>query len=155
MTVNVSSPVTGGAQTGFTTPALVLVADSAPDVNGKQQSVASFTGTMTGARSGTISDPFTITVTRPKVPKTLASPNPVTGRYGSIPKNTYTMVIRKGVNVAANLAPQLMLVRVSIDVPAGADAYDAPNIRAAMSLLVGALNQVSAGFGDTVVTGVL
>jgi hypothetical protein len=48
-----------------------------------------------------------------------------------------------------------MLIKIEVDVPAGADTADAPNIRAAMSAAIGALNQISAGFGDTLVSGVL
>jgi hypothetical protein len=42
-----------------------------------------------------------------------------------------------------------------VDVPAGADTADAANIRASISLLVGALNQISASIGDTLITGVI
>jgi hypothetical protein len=48
-----------------------------------------------------------------------------------------------------------MLIKIELDVPAGADTADAPNIRAAISAAIGALNQQSAGLGDTVISGVL
>jgi hypothetical protein len=149
------SSTTGGAQTGFTDPTYTLVADSAPDVNGKQHAVSALGGTQAGVRTNTISDPFTVTFTKPKNPRTLGNANPVTGKYGNVPKNTYNIIVRKGVNVASGMAPQLMLVRVSIEVPAGADSYDAANVRAALSLLVGVLSEESADMGDSVVTGVL
>jgi hypothetical protein len=102
-----------------------------------------------------VSDPFTITFTRPKSPKALPSPNAVTGKYPAPPKNTYGVIIRKGVNFAANNAPATMLVRLTVDVPAGSDAYDAANVRAAISLLVGALSDQSAGFGTMLTNGVI
>jgi hypothetical protein len=155
MSIAISSPITGGAQTGLTSPTYTVVADVAPDINGKQDVVTALGGTQTGVRVHAVSDPFTLTVTRPKTPKALPAINPITGRYGTIPKNTYTALIRKGVNIAASQAPQLMLIRVQVDVPAGADAYDSANVRAALSAAIGLLDQQSAGFGDMLVNGVL
>jgi hypothetical protein len=102
-----------------------------------------------------VSDPFTITVNRAKNPKVLPSPNSTTGKYASVPRNVHTFNVRKGVNFAANNAPDLMLIRCEISVPAGSDAYDAANVRAAIALLVGALNQQSAGLGDMAATGII
>jgi hypothetical protein len=48
-----------------------------------------------------------------------------------------------------------MQVTLSIDVPAGADSADAPNVRAALSMMLGTLTQQSAGIGDTVTSGVV
>lgn len=155
MTWSPSSPVTGGAQTGLTSPTYTLTVDVAPDVNGKQHAVTALGGTQTSVRSHSVSDPFTVTFIRPKNPRVLPSANPVTGKYGSIPRNTYHMVVRKGVNYAANQAPDQMVARLSVDVPAGSDSYDAANVRAAMSLIVGILSQQSSGAGDTLVSGIL
>jgi hypothetical protein len=129
--------------------------DVAPDINGKQVAVTALGGTQTGVRAHAVSDPFTLTVFRPRNPKGLQTPNPVTGRYGSVPKNTYTVVIRKGVNFAANQAPEVALIRISMDIHAGADAYDSANIRAALSAGFGLIAQQSAGIGDLTVNGVL
>lgn len=155
MTWSPTSPVTGGAQTGLTSPTYTITQDVAPDVNGKQHAVTTLGGTQTGVRTHSVSDPFTVTFIRPKNPRVLPSPNPVTGKYGGIPRNTYGLVLRKGVNYAANQAPDIMVCRLTIDVPAGSDAYDSANVRAALSLLVGALSQQSSGAGDTVVSGIL
>ncbi len=155
MSISVSSPVTGTDQTGLTSPTYTVATDVAPDINGKQYAVTALGGTQTGVRTHAVSDPFSVTVFRPKVPKALSSPNPVTGRYGTVPKNTYTVVVRKGVNFAANQAPEIMLLRMTVEVPAGSDAYDSANIRAAISLAVGTLSQQSAGFGDLLVNGVI
>jgi hypothetical protein len=155
MSIALTSPVTGAAQTGFTSPTYTNVVDVAPDINGRQYAVTALGGTQTGVRTHAVSDPFTITFYRPKAPKALQSPNPVTGRYGNVPKNTYSVVLRKGVNFAANQPPEVLITRCSIDVPAGSDAYDSANIRAAMSMLIGSLTQVSAGLGDLLVNGVL
>jgi hypothetical protein len=155
MSFSPTSPVTGGAQTGFTAPTYTIAVDVAPDVNGKQYAVTAIGGTQAGVRTHAISDPFTVTVNRPKNPKVLPSPNAVTGKYSSVPKNVHTYLIRKGVNFAANNAPDLMQMRLEIQVPAGSDAYDPANIRAAAALLFGIVNQQSAGLGDTLVSGII
>lgn len=155
MTWSPTSPVTGGAQTGLTSPTYTLTADVAPDVNGKQHAVTTLGGTQTGVRTHSVSDPFTVTFTRPKVPKTLPSANPVTGKFASIPRNTYGIIVRKGANYAANQAPDICVARLTVDVPAGTDAYDAVNIRAMLSLLSGILYQQASGAGDTLVSGIM
>jgi hypothetical protein len=133
-----------------------LAEDSAPDVNGRQKAVSAKAGTgLDNVRVNTISDPFTVTFSKPRNPRSLGNANPISGKYGAVPKNTYTLLIRKGVNVASTMGAQLMTVRCSIDVPAGADAYDAVNVRAALSLLVGILTEESADMGDSVVSGIL
>jgi hypothetical protein len=155
MSISVTSPITGGAQTGLTTPTQTVVTDVAPDINGRQYVVTALGGTQTGVRVHSVSDPHSITFYRPKVPKTLQSPNPVTGRYGSIAKNVYGLLLRKGVNFAANNAPDLMLSRLETSVPVGSDAYDSANIRGGLSTMFGAIAQQSAGYGDMCVNGVL
>ncbi|DAD52130.1 coat protein [ssRNA phage Zoerhiza.3_2] len=155
MTIPVSSPVTGGAQTGFTSPTYTVVTDKAPDVNSNQYAVTALGGTQASVRTHTVSDPFTISVSKPKNPRTLPSPNPVTGKYGDVPFNRTSILVRKGLNFAANNAPLVGYVRIYIDVPAGADAYDAANVRAMLSLAVGEVNTQSAGIGDSAVTGVI
>lgn len=150
-----TTPLTGGPQTGFTTPAFIHQADVAPDTNGKQNAITGYTGTIAGFRAHTVSDPCTFTFYRPKTPKALPSPNAVTGKYPQVPMNTYGGSVRKGVNFAANNAPAVSVFRYSADIPAGADAYDAPNVRALMSIAAGVIWQQSSGIGDTLVTGLL
>jgi hypothetical protein len=48
-----------------------------------------------------------------------------------------------------------MLITTIAEVPAGSDTADAPNVRAGLSMHFGSLSQQSAGFGDTVISGVL
>jgi hypothetical protein len=155
MTWSPDSSITGGTQTGFTTPTFTLAADSASEPNAVQHVVTALGGTQGGADAHTISKPFMVTLVKPKNPKSLGPINSVTGvRNGTIPKNTTWVIIRKGVDSSANDTNQVAVVRVQIDVPAGADSYDADNVRAMISLLVGILNEESADLGDTVVTGV-
>lgn len=156
MTITLSTPVTGGAQTGFTAPTYTLTADTAPDVNAKQWAVTALGGTQTGVVSHTVAAPFTVTTFRPKVFQTLPTVNPVTGQLTRVPRNTYqTFLVRKGVLPLAGQSYQTAMAKLIIDVPAGSDTADAPNLRAMLSLLIGAATQVSAGAGDTVINGVL
>lgn len=155
MAVTLTSPITGLAQTGFTSPTYTHVSDVAPDSNGRQVAVTALGGTQTGVVTHSVAAPFTITVVRPKVFKALGKANPVTGLIANVPRNVYKTITRKGVLPLAGQPYQTMLVTTVIEVPAGADTADASNVRAALSAHFGALSQQSAGFGDTAVTGIL
>jgi len=156
MSFTLTSPVTGGAQTGFTTPGYTIVPDTAPSNTGKQYAVSALSGTQTGVdTSSSPSRPFTVTLSRPAVLRQLPSLNAVTGILSNVPRNSYKIIVRKGTTSLANQAAQVLNATLQIDVPAGADSNDAANVRAALSLLIGALNQASASIGDTLVTGVI
>jgi hypothetical protein len=155
VTISVTSPITGGAQTGLTSPTYTIVADTAPDVNGKQWAVTALGGTQTGVIAHSVAAPFTVTVTRPKVFRVLGKPNPTTGLVKDVPMNTYGILVRKGVLPLAGQPYAICMMKVSISIPAGSDTTDAANLRAACSCLVGVLSQQSAGVGDTAVSGIL
>lgn len=155
MTVSISSPITGAAQTGFTTPTYTLTADIAPSPNGKQYAVTAVGGTQTGVDTHSASKPFTITVFKPQNVKVLPPANPITGIIKAVPVNTYKVVVRKGAAPAANQNNVVASLNCAINVPAGTDNYEPEEIRAMLSAAIGALNQISAGLGDTAVTGLL
>jgi hypothetical protein len=111
-------------------------------------------GSAAGVTFHSISSPFTILFERPGFFKTLAGLiSGITGLYGKVPDNVYRIKARKGVMIAANNLPRIAEGDIRLSIPAGSDAYDAANVRALISILVGGLNQVSAGIGDMVVTG--
>lgn len=155
MSVNLTTPVTGGAQTGLSSPTYTITADKGPNANSNQWAVTATGGTQVGVNISSVSSPFTITVERPATFRQLSQPNPVTGRVSNVPRNKYVLRVRKGVVPLTGQSPQVMLAEAVFWVPAGADVADAANVRAALSLLIGGLNQVSAGLGDTVTSGVL
>jgi hypothetical protein len=155
MTINVTSPITGGAQTGLTTPGYTLTADVAPSPTGKQNAVTGLTGTQTGVTTHSVAAPFTVSAFRPQNLRGLGSPNPVTGVIANVPKNTYKIITRKGVLPLAGQPYQTLLITTTIDVPAGSDLADPANVRASLSAHIGALNQQSAGIGDTTVSGII
>nr|URG16043.1 MAG: coat protein [Leviviridae sp.] len=155
MSISLSTPVTGGPQTGFTSPTYTVVADTAPGTNGKQWAVSALGGTQTGVRVHSASDPFTVTFERPVTVRQAPIPNPVTGVIGNVPRNTYKVRVRKGVLPAVGQNPQVMLITGVHDVPAGADIADPANVRAGSSLFNGSLWQQSAGWGDTLNSAVI
>lgn len=155
MSFNPASPVTGGPQTGFTSPTYTLTADTAPAANGKQYAVTALGGTQAGVTTHAVSSPFTLTMFRPSTPRTLGPPNPVTGRISSIPNNVYSVIVRKGVIPLAGQAIQNAVIEVRMAIPAGSDLADPANVRAALSLAFGAVWAQSSGIGDTTISGIL
>lgn len=156
MSFSVTSPVTGGAQTGLTTPTYTLVVDTAPTNSGKQYAVSAIGGTQTGVDSSSSpARPFTITLSRPPVLRQLPSLNAATGLLPNVPTNVYKIGVRKGLTPLAGQQARVGYANVDIGVPAGADIADTANVRAMLSLLIGVLNQISASIGDTAVTGII
>lgn len=155
MAFSLTSPITGTAQTGLTSPTYTHVADLAPDSSGKQVAVSALGGTQTGVTASSMASPFTITFWRPKVFKFLGKPNPTTGIVKDVPRNTFKLLTRKGVLPLAGQPLSNMQITTVIDLPAGADLADPANVRAALSAHIGALSQQSAGIGDTVVSGIV
>lgn len=154
MSITLTTPVTGAAQTGFTTPTYTVALDTAPDVNMKQWAVSALGGTQTGVSTHSGSSPFTVNFIKPKQYKALGKPNPVTGLIKNVAKNPFKVVSRKGVLPLAGQPVQIMPITTNIEVPAGADLADPANIRAALSFHIGCLQQVAAGLGDTTITNV-
>ena len=156
MSINVTSPVTGGSQTGFTSPTYTVVQDTAPPGNpGKQSAVTALGGTQAGVTVHSVAAPFTVNFTRPANLRVLGQPNPVTGVISVVPTNTYKCIVRKGVLPLAGQAYRTALFTAGLDIPAGSDLADPANIKAGLSLFIGALNQQSAGLGDTLLSGIL
>jgi len=152
--LDLSSPVTGSAQTGLTSPTYTVVVDTAPNMFGKQSAVTALGGTQTGVTTHSASSPFTLSRFRPQQLKTLPQANSQ-GIIKNIPNNTYKCITRKGVTPALGVPPIAMPITTTIPVPAGVDTYDAPNLRAALSAHIGMLTQLSAALGDAGVSGVI
>lgn len=155
MAITIPGSITGSAQTGFTTPGYTLVVDNPPDLNAKQSAVSAITGTQAGVDAHSVARPFTVSVFRPKSFNVLGKPNPITGLISSVPRNIYKIVTRKGVYPLAGQPSVNAITRTEIEVPAGSDIADPANVRAMLSAHIGLVNGVSAGIGDTSVTGLL
>jgi hypothetical protein len=154
MTWAPASPCTGAPGTGLTSPTYTLATDVAPDVNGVARAVTALGGTQTGVEVSSPSNPFTLLATRPKVLRTLPALL-ANGQLPSVPKNTWTFSLRKGVDVLAGQPKQVMLCKLEVGVPAGADIADPESVRAGLSLLIGALWEQSNELGDAIITGVI
>lgn len=155
MAISLPGSVTGAAQTGFTTPGYTMSADTAPDSNGKQWACTALTGTQAGVTVHSVASPSTWTFVRPKRFRALGKANPVTGVIADVPRNVYQVLTRKGVLPLAGQPYATMIVRTTIEVPAGSDVADAANVKAALSLHIGGLSAISSGVGDTVLSGVM
>lgn len=150
-----TSPITGAAVTGFTSPTYTIVADTPPNINGKQYAVTALGGTQTGVAANSVSKPFTLTFFRPPVLRVLPQVNPVTGVIKNIPVNTYKLITRKGATPSVNQQDTVARITTSIDVPAGTDTYEPEEIKAMISSHFGVGWAQSSGIADTVLSGVL
>lgn len=155
MSITIPASITGGAQTGFTSPTYTMTVDTPPDVNAKQSVVTALGGTQAGVSVHSVGSPFTLAVFRPKVLRTLGPSNPVTGVVSNVPVNTYKVITRKGVIPLAGQAPRTSIITSVLDIPAGTDTANPAELRAAISAHIGLLSSISAGLGDTTVNGVL
>lgn len=152
MTWTPSTPITGSAQTGLTSPTYTLTSDTAPYSNGKQFAVTALGGTQSGVTVTGASAPFTLSFFKPAVIKTRTIDS--NGRAVSVPMNVYKQVSRKAVAVDGVGGNAVALVTTTIEVPAGSELIDAVNVRAMLSAHIGLLSQQSSGIGDTVVSGI-
>lgn len=147
--------ITGATVTGLTSPTYTVSSDSAPNSWSKQWAVTAIGGTQTGVDTGSsASRPWTLTAYRPQNVRQL---NAVDSNnvLRSVPMNEYGLLGRKGMTPLAGQAAKAAIFRTTFAVPAGADTADVPNIKAAVSCYIGALNQQAQGFVDTLTTAVL
>lgn len=150
-----SSPVTGAAVTGLTSPTYTLVADTAPSINGKQYAVSALGGTQTGVDVNTVSKPFTLSFFRPAVLRPLPQANPVTGIIKNVPMNSYKMITRKGAVPSTNQVPITARITTTIEAPAGSESFEPEELKAMLSLHFGTGWANASGIADTVTTGVM
>lgn len=157
MTISIPAAITGASQTGLTSPVYNTTVDTPPEVNQKQSVVSSLGGTQTGVTVHAISSPFILNVARPKAYKAIGPIDPVTGQIRGVPTNKFVVRTIKGVTPLAGQAIKNLIIRTEIEVPAGSDLADAPNIRAALSAHFGmcATSTFSSGLGDTLIQGTI
>lgn len=154
MAFNPSSPLTGLAITGLTSPTFTFVSDIGPSINSKQFAVTSLGGTQTGVVAHSPDVPFTFTQKRPPVLKTLGAKNAVTGMYLAVPSNEYATLIRKGIPVQAGQYG-IMLIDIRVRVPAGAGSFDPTSVKSTMSLAGGLVSNQIQGMVDMILQGVM
>lgn len=155
MSITIPGSLTGAPQTGFTSPVYTTVSDNAPDFNAKQNAVTAIGGTQAGVLAHSVSAPFLMSVWKPKVMQSLGKPNPTTGLIANVPNNQYKVITLKGVTPQAGQPFKNMIIKTTIDVPAGADTADLPNLKAGLSAHIGLLWAQSAGIGDSAGNGLI
>lgn len=155
MAITITSPITGAIQSGLASPTYTVVPDQSPDANTKQVAVTALGGTQVGVTTHSATNPFCLSVQRPRVFKILGARNPGSGVIANVPVNTFRVITKKGVTPASLQAPRLMTIDTSLHIVSGSDAYDQANVRAAISAHIGLLQQISQGLGDTTVTGIM
>lgn len=150
-----SSPITGAAVTGLTSPTYTIATDVAPSINGKQVAITALGGTQTNVDVNSVSKPFTISFFRPVALKVLPSANPTTGIIKNVPVNTYKLITRKGVRPSVDQSNMVARITTIIEVPAGSDTYEPEDLRAMISAHFGTGWAQASGIAETVITGVL
>lgn len=152
--INLTSPVTGQAITGLTSPTYTLTSDGAlPAGVSVGWYVSALGGTQTGVTAHSIASPFTISW---KNPKTLVTPGIVdaTGVYrAQARRNHYELLTRKGAVPISGQAPRMNFVKTTFDVEAGCETTSQNEIAAELSLHIGALTQMRDGILATLVSG--
>lgn len=150
---NLTSPLTGAAVTGLTSPTYTVNQTSGPTQKAKQWYVSALGGTQTGVDTHTVAKPFTIAFIPPAKVKAIPAANPVTGIVKTGAENMYRLVTRKGGQPAANQSPQTALISTMFRIPAGIETYEPEELKAMASAHIGALTQQINGIIDTLISG--
>lgn len=152
--LTMTGAITGSAVTGLTSPTYTLTSDTAVDAYTAQSAVTSLGGTQTGVSVHSVSQPFTVTARRPRSLKVPGKPN-LNGYIANVGRNTYSILIRKGVLPLAGQPYAIAIARLEFEVPAGSELAAQPDLKALASFACGFLNSNASGLYDTWVNGLL
>lgn len=152
MSISVSSPVTGAAITGLTSPTFSLVPDSVIGVT-KSWYVSALGGTQAGVTAHTIAAPFTLSWKAPAALYTPGTPDASGIMRSPVRRNKYELITRKGGVPLVGQAARLNVIRSAFEVEAGVETADPAQLYAMLSLHIGALTQIANGIRDTLLTG--
>lgn len=152
-----TSPFNGATATGYlTSPTYTVVADLAPSANGKQYAVSALGGTQTDVEISSVGQPFTLTMFKPTLLKQAPTLNPATGQFSSpVGRNTFRLIVRKGMIPLAGQSPIVGTVDVSISIPAGAGDADPNSMAALLSAAIGAMSDQSTAIVTMCKSGVV
>lgn len=140
--MNLSSPITGMAQTGLTTPTFTLTTDAGISPNQKQWLITALGGTQTGVSAHKVDSPFLVSYTKPSSPKAIPREfMTASGPIGNIPKNVYRLFGRKQVLVNGSYGTAPCDMEITFRVPVGATVQDLTSIKSLISMMGGALTQ--------------
>ncbi|DAD52440.1 coat protein [ssRNA phage SRR5466725_1] len=152
--MNLTSPLTGAAQTGLTSPTFTLSADTAPTIAGKQFAISALGGTQTNVLANTIATPFTISLFKPAKIKAVPANSLLAGIQPNWPKNQNKLITRKSVN-CTSIAQSILEIRTEFNIPAGAPVQDLVSIKSAISSHIGALQQDLDQWYEAIESGTL
>lgn len=153
--INPTSPVTGAAVTGLTSPTYTLTSDTPANSNSKAWAVTALGGTQSNVDVHTASKPFQLWASRPANIRPAPLPGAINGVIPTSPKNIYSFGLRKGAVPVTGQAAQLMPFRTDFSIPAGVDVAEPEEIRAAVSCYIGAMWEQANGIAQTLINGVL
>jgi hypothetical protein len=151
--MSLTSPITGLAQTGFTSPTYTVVLDRFPGNNGTQYACTALGGTQVGVSAHSADKPFTLSAERPPNVK-VATVNG-SGVTVSTGRNKHVFRTRKGMPAVSGQPALLMIVETTVSIPVGAESVSPAEIRGGLSAHFGMISQQSAAFGDQCVTAVV
>lgn len=158
MAFSPTSPITGAAVTGLTTPTMTFVEDQAPNGNQRKFVVTQLGGTQTGCEVHSNASPYYVLVTRPAQSKPLPRINPQTGQYVSVPKNEYRVQFFKGATIGSTVPQEdVILMDARFRVPAGIDlaANDTEELKTLLSFIGGFFYSNASGLYDLITTNLI
>lgn len=158
MSLQLTSPLSGVAQTGQTSPTFTLTADTAPDTNGKQWVVSALGGTQGNASANTVGFPFVITLWRPKVWKAFTGAiASLVGFNRSVPRNEWTYKTIKGVAVNSVGGISIAEIETRVRIPVGAftSSNGPDDLKSLHACHLGMLTQTGSQFYDNEAAGTL
>lgn len=154
MPINITTAVTGTVLNGFTTPGYTLTEDRGPNNWTKQSIVSALTGTQTGVRTHSPSDPFTISVSKQAQP--VGAPKAgYNGVLGKVGRNKIEFFFRKGTIPLAGQAAQVSDLRITTNVVSGAETADVANLAALYSMASALLAREASNLLDAAKTQVI
>lgn len=155
--INPSSPITGSAITGLTSPTYTIIEDNPPDTNSKAWVVTALGGTQAGVSVHKNEMPFKVIAKRAARIKTPGARSATTGMYLQGGKNEYSFKFIKGSNVLAAFGGAQydnILGEVKLSIPA-AIGNDSAQLDALFSFMGGFINATLQGLRDTTGNSVL
>lgn len=152
--MNPSSPVTGATVTGLTSNTYTIVADLAPSANSKQWYVSTLGGTQPGVSVHSTSSPFTVAIFRPTNIKVLGALDQ-SNQLTRVPKNTITLVIRKGAVPLAGQPAAICISRCNFEIPAGTDTASPAELKGFFSFIGGFIFANAQGLVDAALSNTI
>lgn len=150
--MDITSPVVGQTNiTGLTNPTYTLTEVNAPVPNAQRLIVSALGGTQTGVEVHTANNPFMVTLYQPTSYQTQGDVN-AQGVPRSIPRNNYSVVVNKGVEVYPDIT-RTNTIKIVNEVPAGSETNDPESLAAAWALAAAICHVNAEKFRAAIIAG--